>query len=147
MTLLSDVVIFLRSIGILSRNGKFSECATISFSERHEDAVDTPALFQPHLKIRISLRDGRSVQELHVRSKDSIIEGVYFRFAAPAFLISRQASMRLDTIFINETQTIHLCETCMPLGYDATITQNNPVLIYFTLSLRLLLTSFPVAKK
>jgi hypothetical protein len=54
--------------------GKFSDCATISFSERHEDAVDNPALFQSHLKIRISLRDGRSAQELHARSKDSIID-------------------------------------------------------------------------
>jgi hypothetical protein len=87
MILLSDVVIFLSSIAILSRNGQFSDCAIISFSEQHEDAVDTPALFQPHLKIRISLRDGRSVQELHVRSKDSIIErGSEFPFRCGGLL-------------------------------------------------------------
>jgi len=49
------------------------DCATISFSGRHADAVDTPALFQSHLKMRISLRDGRSAQQLHTRSKNSIL--------------------------------------------------------------------------
>jgi hypothetical protein len=74
MPLLSDVVSFLSSIVLLTPNGKFFNCAIISFSERHADAVDTPALFQSYLKMRISLRDGRSVQELHARSKNSILE-------------------------------------------------------------------------
>jgi len=64
----------LKLVDEIITNGKFLDCATISFSERHVVAVDSPALFQSHLKMRISLRDGRSVQELHARSKNSILE-------------------------------------------------------------------------